>query len=108
MLGTPWEPVLKQKYILFLEDIDEPGYKLDRLLQQLRHSQFFANCTAIALGHFTQCQNFEQIFAEFSNQCKIPVYQGLLMGHESPRIPLLMGQKIDVAPRPRGLLLSLG
>ncbi len=105
MLGTQWEPQSHEKYILFLEDIAEPAYKLDRLLQQLLYSHFYKNCVGIVLGHFTDCPDYLKIFNEFSIVNKIPVYTGLEMGHESPRIPLLLGKKIDVFSKNKSLLL---
>lgn len=94
MLGTPWEPRVGQDFVLFLEDIDEAAYKCDRLLTQLKNSRFFDSCRGLILGHFTQCPDYLNVFKSLSTELKIPVYLGLTMGHQAPRIPLIMGKKI--------------
>src|SRR5690606_17773318 len=38
MIGTPWEPITKDPFVLFIEEIDEVGRRLDRALQTLVHS----------------------------------------------------------------------
>lgn len=94
MLGTPWEPRPNKDYLLFLEDIDEAGYKTDRLLTQLKNSRFFDQCRGIILGHFTKCPDYLKIFKELCNENKVPVYTGIEMGHEVPRIPLVLGKEV--------------
>jgi muramoyltetrapeptide carboxypeptidase len=105
MLGTPWEPKPSQEFLLFLEDIDEAGYKTDRLLTQLRYSRFFENCRGIVLGHFTKCQDYKKVFQSFSRSQKLPVYLGLTMGHQAPRIPMMMGTQVAIE---RGQLIFGG
>jgi len=94
MLGTPWEPRVSQNFVLFLEDIDEAAYKCDRLLAQLKNSRFFDSCKGIVLGHFTKCPDHLGVFKALSAELQIPVYLGLAMGHEAPRIPLIMGKEV--------------
>ncbi len=94
MLGTPWEPLPSSNFLLFLEDIDESGYKCDRLLTQLSCSRFFDRCKGIVLGHFTNSLGYKNIFRSFSLKKKIPIYLGLPMGHEAPRIPIVMGKSV--------------
>ncbi len=94
MLGTPWEPRVSQDFVLFLEDIDESSYKCDRLLTQLKNSRFFDSCKGIVMGHFTKCPDHLKVFKALSTELKIPVYFGLAMGHEAPRIPLIMGKEV--------------
>lgn len=94
MLGTPWEPLPSKDFLLFLEDIDEAAYKCDRLLTQLSSSRFFDRCKGIVLGHFTNSLGYKNVFRSFSLNKKIPIYSGLPMGHEAPRIPLVMGKNV--------------
>jgi muramoyltetrapeptide carboxypeptidase len=96
MLGTPWEPKSRKDYLLFLEDILEPAYKCDRLLTQLRHSRFFERCKGIVLGHFTDCPDYKSVFTQFSQETKIPIYLGIPMGHEKPRVPLMFGVEVFI------------
>lgn len=96
MLGTPWEPRPSTNYLLFLEDIDESGYKTDRLLTQLKNSRFFENCRGLILGHFTKCEDYKNVFKSFSKSYKLPVYLGVQMGHQAPRIPIVLGTRVEI------------
>lgn len=107
MLGTTWEPKLRDKYILFVEDIGEPAYKLDRLLHQLLYSQFFKNCVGIVLGHFTDCPNYREVFQEFAAKTKVPLLEGLPMGHESPRIPFVLGKQVTIVHKKNSCLMQI-
>ena len=94
MLGTPWEPRPGRDFLLFLEDIEEPAYKCDRLLAQLKTSRFFDTCRAIVLGHFTKCPDHLKVFKALGAELRLPVYTGVQMGHEAPRIPLILGRDV--------------
>ncbi len=56
MVGTPWMPDLRGK-MLFLEEIDESLYRVDRLLQQLVLSGSLRGIKAIILGEFPGCED---------------------------------------------------
>ena len=96
MLGTPWEPRPTSDFLLFLEDIDEAGYKCDRLLTQLSNSRFFDRCRGLVLGHFTNSSGHMGVFKSFSKTKQIPVFTGIPMGHENPRVPLVLGSMIHI------------
>lgn len=52
LVGTPWE-IETRGALLFLEDIDEKPYRLDRMLTQLRHTGALERAAGIVLGDFT-------------------------------------------------------
>jgi muramoyltetrapeptide carboxypeptidase len=54
LIGTPYEPDTKGK-ILFLEDIGEEPYRIDRMLTQLWLAGKLQDAAGIALGHFVDC-----------------------------------------------------
>lgn len=56
LVGTRYEGSLKGK-ILFLEDVDEPLYRLDRMLGQLTQSPQFQGVKAVVLGNFLSCRD---------------------------------------------------
>lgn len=56
MVGTPYAPQLRDR-ILFLEDVDEALYRLDRMLQQLHISGCLNGVQAIVLGNFLNCRD---------------------------------------------------
>ncbi|HUP55952.1 MAG TPA: LD-carboxypeptidase [Bdellovibrionota bacterium] len=57
LTGTPYEPRVKQK-ILFLEDIDESLYRLDRMIQHLMIAGGLEGVRAIVLGNFQNCGDY--------------------------------------------------
>lgn len=96
MIGTPWEPTSNKKYLLFIEDIKESAYKLDRMLQQLSYSRMFQNCQGILLGHFTDCPQHLQVMRQWSQEKKVFCAQGIKAGHQSPHLPMILGDKIEI------------
>ena len=54
LIGTGYLPELKNK-ILFLEEIDEPPYKIDRMFNQLKLNKIFKKLNGIILGSFSDC-----------------------------------------------------
>jgi muramoyltetrapeptide carboxypeptidase len=56
MLGTPFQASAKDS-ILFLEDVDESLYRIDRMLQQLLLSESLKGIRGIVLGNFLNCRD---------------------------------------------------
>ncbi|MEM7681307.1 MAG: LD-carboxypeptidase [Planctomycetota bacterium] len=97
-LGTPYEVDTKGK-VLFLEDIDEAPYRIDRYFAQLRDAGKFDDCAAVVLGQFTDCEPeegkesftldelFEQYFADLGK----PVIANFPAGHVKTNLTLPLG-----------------
>ena len=102
LVGTPWEPKPKKNFILFLEDLNEPSYKLDRLLQQLLNSEMMRNCQTVVLGHFTKCQGYKALFKYWAEENGISVYSGVMAGHQRPNVPLVMGLAAELIRKKSG------
>lgn len=56
LLGTPYAPDFRGK-IVFLEDVDEAVYRIDRMTQQLLQAGAFDGAKAIVLGNFQNCND---------------------------------------------------
>jgi muramoyltetrapeptide carboxypeptidase len=56
LMGTPWQPDTRGK-ILFLEDLGEPYYRIDRMFTQVVQSSGLDGAAAIVLGDFTDCKD---------------------------------------------------
>ncbi|MFP5520753.1 MAG: LD-carboxypeptidase [Bdellovibrionia bacterium] len=87
-LGTPWQIQARNK-ILFIEDLGERGYRIDRMLEQMRQARVFNGCKALLIGHFlggaepsTGKDNFDQVFARWAADLKLPVFKNLEAGHD--------------------------
>lgn len=97
-MGTPWELDARGK-ILFLEDIDEAPYRIDRMLNQLRLAGKFDECAGIVLGAWTRCEaaegksslSLEEIVGDLLIPSGKPILGGLEAGHCEPTLTLPMG-----------------
>ncbi|MFT3788627.1 MAG: LD-carboxypeptidase [Tepidisphaeraceae bacterium] len=56
LAGTPWQPDCRGK-IVFLEDLDEKLYAIDRYVVQIEQAGMFDGAAAIVLGDFTACRD---------------------------------------------------
>ncbi len=93
--GTPWE-AREEPLLLFLEDIKEGAYKIDRLLSQLQNLAFMRECLGIVLGHFTECEGALKVIKAWAQEQGYPVFSGLPAGHDRPNIPIPMGKTVDL------------
>ena len=124
LAGTPWAHAGKRR-ILFLEDVDEAFYRIDRMMIQLEQSGAFDGAAAIVLGDFTDCHDednkcladpgtgekkplrkvfeqseaFEHIFVPLANRVDVPLAQGLTVGHGPHYAPLPLGATYELSPQ---------
>lgn len=95
MLGTTAHNALNGR-VLFLEEVGEKMYAIDRMLQHIKRAGVFENIAALVLGDFrlmdeaagfTHNDLFEAVL-DATHQSGIPVVTGLPVGHGSKNIPL--------------------
>ena len=99
-LGTPWEIDTKGR-IIFIEEIGERTYCVDRMLTQLRLAGKFEDCAGVVFGDFADCPvdypefglTLEEIICDVVAPCGKPVFTGLRCGHCSPKLTLPFGVK---------------
>jgi muramoyltetrapeptide carboxypeptidase len=102
LVGTPWEPSYPRS-VLFLEDVNEPGYSLDRLLTQLRLSSRLARVSAVVVGRMARCglgevgwrERWRQLLAEAAPPGAV-VVEGLQFGHGPANLPFPLGAEVVV------------
>jgi muramoyltetrapeptide carboxypeptidase len=105
-LGTPYEVKTDGK-ILFLEDLGEPPYRIDRMLTQLRHAGKFDNAHGIIFGSFRECEpapvgySLEETLKEVTGNLDIPVLARFPAGHglENWALPLGVALRLDAGER---------
>ncbi len=115
LMGTPYLPKI-EKGILFLEDVGEHPYRIERMLTQLLHSGVLAKQKAIVLGQFTDYKlsphdkgyNFNAVVAWLRTQVKTPVVTNLAFGHVQTKVMLPVGAKADLLVQGRDALLLWG
>ena len=101
-LGTPYSFAPPDGYVLFLDDIGEQPYRIDRMLTQLKHSGLLKSASAIVFGEFPGCKEVNgndvravilRVLEGFSG----PILYGFPSGHTSgPTITLPLGVIVTV------------
>ena len=103
LLGTPYLPAIENG-VLFLEDVAEHPYRIERMLTQLLHAGVLAKQQAIVLGQFTDYKltahdkgyKLDSVVAWLRSQVKVPVLTGLPFGHVPTKLCLPVGQKLSL------------
>jgi muramoyltetrapeptide carboxypeptidase len=99
-IGTPYEIDFKGN-ILFIEDVDESPYSVDRMLSQLISCGKLQKVCGIILGHFTDCTNKDSDFSinDIIKQklvpLNIPIIESFPLGHDYPNITIPIGAKFE-------------
>ena len=102
LLGTRFQPDFKNT-ILFIEDIGESAYKIDRMLTQMKMAGLFEGIRGVIIGSFENCDNYgyiEEILVEIYEEYNIPVLSGLDSGHGKINLSLCMGTHIKMDTEP--------
>jgi muramoyltetrapeptide carboxypeptidase len=98
--GTPWAMrSLDEPAILFLEDVDEKPYRIDRMLRQLRASGALQGVAGIVFGDMKGCAPgfdedyaLEDVLLEALAGLDVPIALGLSSGHTTlPNVTLPLG-----------------
>lgn len=96
MTGTRFQPDLDDG-VLFIEDVGEPAYKIDRMLSQMKMAGCFDRVRGVVAGSFEDCANPEyipEIINEMFRDMEIPVFMGLAAGHGKVNLSLFMGAPV--------------
>jgi muramoyltetrapeptide carboxypeptidase len=107
LVGTPYMPKIKRG-ILFLEDVGEHPYRVERMLTQLWQAGILQNQKAILLGYFNNYRlaphdagfDMPAVLAWLRKTVKVPVLTGLPYGHIPSKATLPVGKKVGVATEP--------
>lgn len=99
LVGTPLACPLQNKVIVF-EDVAEPAYRVDRMIQQLLHGGLDL-AAAIVIGEFSQIDSqqaiwLESIWEELTASVHCPVVIGAPVGHESKNIAIPQGVRVTL------------
>ena len=101
LLGTPFA-VESDGGVLFLEDVAERPYRIDRMLTQLQLAGKLDRVAAVVLGSFADCDGTAEddvaaaVFREFFAGAPYPVVTGFPAGHLSENLPLALGVPVRV------------
>ncbi len=105
LLGTPYLPDLAGA-ILFVEEVGEPPYRIDRLFAQLRLAGVLGRLGGLVLGAFTGAEppparpslSLDEVLSHYTSGLPCPVARGLVYGHIRPKSTLPVGvrARLDV------------
>ncbi len=116
-IGTPYAFDPPQDYVLFLDEVGERPYRLDRMVTQLQHTGLLAKASAVVIGELPRCDEpsgsptargvMANMFGDFPG----PVLFGFPSGHTtSPAVTLPFGvmSRVVADPRPRLIIEESG
>jgi len=115
LLGTPYFPKVRGG-VLFLEDVGEHPYRLERMLTQLLHSGVLGQQKALVLGQFTNYKlvphdkgfKLDTVVQWLRTQVSIPIVTGLPLGHVPTKVLLPVGAKVDLVLQGQEALMAWG
>lgn len=96
VMGTPWEPDTDGA-ILFLEDVDEQPYRIDRMLTQLALGGKLDRIAGFVFGRCSRCDvkgpsfSIEEILHDRFGSLGVPAISGLSFGHIEQKLTLPIG-----------------
>jgi muramoyltetrapeptide carboxypeptidase len=103
LIGTPWLPNLDGA-ILFLEDIGEDLYRIDRMLGHFRLAGLLGGLAGVAIGHFSRLRRatsegafgLDDVLRNYFEPHHIPVAHGFPIGHVSEQWTLPIGVRAEL------------
>jgi len=115
LVGTPYLPVVKNG-ILFIEDVGEHPYRVERMIAQLLQAGILAQQKAIIFGQFSQYKlvphdkgyKMASVIAWLQSQVSAQVLTGLPFGHVATKVVLPVGLPVTLAVEGRDAILLWG
>lgn len=101
LLGTPFTPPLDD-IILFIEDVGERPYRIDRLLTSMKQAGWFEKISGLILGQFTEGEpgtdkvTLDEVFECHFDTASFPVLRGMSSGHITDNFPLTFGAEARI------------
>ncbi len=112
MMGSDYLPIWKDS-ILFLEDVGEDVYRLDRMLTQLKLNGVLDQISGFIFGQCTSCDpsssyslTLEQVFGDHIKPLGIPAFSGAMVGHIKNMVTLPVGVKAEMNAESGSILLK--
>jgi len=112
-LGSNSEIDTKNK-ILFIEEIGEYKYHIDRMLQSLKRAGFFDNCNGVLIGDMSEIKinspswgsSVNELIYEVLKPYKFPISFGIQSGHLKHNKSLIFGRNIDLDVKASKTIIS--
>lgn len=107
LISTPYD-ILRPGGILFLEDVSEPIYKIERIFYQLRLNGVLDGIKGLIVGQFTDYRpdasytDMETMIRDVTAAYSFPVAFGVPVGHVDHNLPLIEGADVTLKVSPSG------
>lgn len=104
LVGTPWMPAFDGA-ILFLEDVGEAPYRIDRMLTQLSLAGLLGKVAGVVFGQCTTCAASDASYGGFTvsevlqqhlEPLGVPAFQGAAIGHVASQFSLPVGVRAEI------------
>ena len=113
LLGTGFS-IKRNNYILFIEDIGEYKYNIDRMLYSLKLNGYFKNCIGLIVGSFSKIpknnpsfnQTIEEIILNIVKEYDFPVCFDFPAGHITNNNPIFFGKESNLIVSKNNVTLS--
>jgi muramoyltetrapeptide carboxypeptidase len=101
--GSPFLPDWTET-ILFLEDVGEDIYRVDRMMTTLKLAGVLNGITGFIFGTCSECKpgegygslTLEEVFADHIKPLKVPAWQGAMIGHRMPQFTIAEGIPVEI------------
>ena len=115
LVGTPYLPIIKNG-ILFIEDVGEHPYRIERMLAQLLQAGILGQQKAIVFGQFTQYKlvphdkgyRINSVIEWLQSKVNAQILTGLPFGHVATKVVLPVGLPVTLAVEGRDAFLLWG
>ncbi|KEQ51721.1 Peptidase U61 LD-carboxypeptidase A precursor [Sphingobium chlorophenolicum] len=104
LMGTPWVPDFDGA-ILFMEDVSEQPYRIDRMLTQLSLAGVLGKVAGVVFGQCTDCGpsgpsyggfTLSEVLQQHLGKLGVPAFQGALFGHVGSQFSLPVGCRAEI------------
>ncbi|MDE6715820.1 MAG: LD-carboxypeptidase, partial [Muribaculaceae bacterium] len=111
--GTSFDIFRQKDMVLFIEDISEPVYKVERMLYRLKLSDAIANLRGLIVGQFTNYMRDEKnnediptMISRLTADLNIPVAIDFPIGHVDDNVPIIEGASVHFTVNNNGSFLD--
>ncbi len=103
LVGSPYVPSFDGA-VLFLEDVQEDIYRVDRMLTQLRLASLLARVRGFVFGSCSKCGpgerygslTLEEVLDEHVRPLGVPAYEGAMIGHQARQFTVPIGVEVEM------------